>query len=295
MKTILVPTDFSKNARNAIRFALELGRDLNARLLLFHVYQVSVPVSEVPLVLLPDYEIDRINQKKMKDLVRDVRKKAGETVEVEGKIGHGTTVARITDFVKTNKVDLVVMGTRGANSVLDRLLGTNTAALMKQAPCPVLAIPAHARYKGFREIIFASDHTTQKAVFSSFLLNLAQKFEAELVVLNVKKDHQGNVGNEIEVPVLIRANYPYDHYNFVSIVEDDPERGIEEFVRKSKPQLLAVTVRRRNFVKGFFHRSIINQLAYELPVPLLALPEETIAEKEKLDLQEPEKLADYIL
>ncbi|CAN5914485.1 universal stress protein [soil metagenome] len=295
MKTILVPTDFSRNARNAIRFALDLSRELNARLLLYHVYQVSVPVAEVPMVVLPDFEIDRINRKKMDALVRDIRKKADGAVEVDGLIGQGTTVIRIANFIKKENIDLVVMGTRGANSVLDRLLGTNTAALMKQASCPVLAVPANAKFQGFRQILYASDHSTQEAVFSSFLLDLARKSEAELVVLNVKKDHQSNVGNEIEVPVQIRANYPYDRYKFVSIVEDNPGRGIDGFVRKSKPQLIAVTVRKRALVESFFHRSIINHLAYNLPVPLLALPEEKIQEKDRLAEQEPESLADYIL
>lgn len=295
MKTILVPTDFSRYARNAIRYALDLSRELNARLLLYHVYQVSVPITEVPMVVLPDFEIDRLNHKKMDALVRDIRKKADGAVEVEGRIGHGTTVTRIASFIKEENIDLVVMGTRGANSVLDRLLGTNTAALMKQASCPVLAVPSNAKFKGFRQILYASDHSSQKAVFSSFLLDLARKFEVELVVLNVKKDHQSNVGNEIEVPVQIRAHYPYDHYKFVSIVEDNPGQGIEGFVRRSKPQLIAVTVRKRALVESFLHRSIIKQLAYNLPVPLLALPEETIQDKVAFAEQEPERLADYIL
>jgi nucleotide-binding universal stress UspA family protein len=295
MKTILVPTDFSRNARNAVRYALELSQALKTRLVLYHVYQVPMPVSEVPMVLLPDYEIERINLQRMKSLVRDVRKKAGPEVEVEGLVGNGTTVSRLNEYIEENLVDLVVMGTRGANTMLDRLIGTNTAALMKKASCPVLAIPAKARFKGFKEIIYASDHSNQEAVFSSFLLKLAKLYAADLVVLNVKKDHQTNVGNEIEVPIAIRNHYPYDRFHFVSVVDDSIEQGITDFVKRSKPQLLAVTIRQRGAIEDLFHRSVIKQLAYHLPVPLLTLPEEDLTERLARVELENENLSELIL
>jgi nucleotide-binding universal stress UspA family protein len=287
MKTILVPTDYSVNARKAILFALELAKPLQARLLLFHAYQVPDIMPAVPRPRLPSHLIGPGERKRMQALVARVRRRAGENISIEGIVAFGSPVDTLTHFIKGNRVDLVVMGTRGANNLLDRLMGTTSAALMKLAACPVLAIPLHARFKGFKEIIYASDHSSLQAVFSSFLLDLAKTFAAELVVLNIKEGRFAANRMDKTVPEAIQRNYPYTRYQFLTVVSENPEKAIADFVSTSVPQLLAVTVRERGFWEGLFHQSVLKQLANHPQVPLLALPEEQVARKRPVNLEAP--------
>lgn len=61
MKTILVPTDFSKIARNAIDYAVEIAKLTKAKLVLFHVYHVPVVPVEIPIVM----PIDEVKKETM--------------------------------------------------------------------------------------------------------------------------------------------------------------------------------------------------------------------------------------
>jgi nucleotide-binding universal stress UspA family protein len=61
------------------------------------------------------------------------------------KVTIGFAVSEIKKFVKEDYVDLIVMGTKGADALEDKLFGTNTASVIEGIECPVLAIPYRAR------------------------------------------------------------------------------------------------------------------------------------------------------
>jgi nucleotide-binding universal stress UspA family protein len=279
MKTILIPTDYSSHSRNAIQFAIKMAEPLKARLVLFHAYHIPDPIPAVPVPVLPDYGIYQDERSRMKKIVQRLKKSAGDGVTVEGIVALGTPVDLALDIIEKERVDFVVMGTLGADNLLDRLIGTTTASLMKRSPCPVLAIPLGARFKGFKQIMYASDHTRLDAVFSSFLLEWAKRFGSELLVLNIQQDNASHFSLEMEVPEVIRHYYPYDKYHFLTEVNISPQKAIEQLIRKNRPQLLALTVRKRGFLERLFHHSVLRELAFQPPVPLLALPEELIIER----------------
>ena len=52
MNTIIVPTDFSPAADNAAEYAAKLAQRLNASVLLLHVYQLPVPMTDYPVLMV---------------------------------------------------------------------------------------------------------------------------------------------------------------------------------------------------------------------------------------------------
>ena len=52
MKTILLPTDFSPAATNAMNYAVAMAKEINASIILFHVYQIPVTITEVPVQMI---------------------------------------------------------------------------------------------------------------------------------------------------------------------------------------------------------------------------------------------------
>ena len=60
MKTIIIPTDFSAIATNAMHYGIDMAKATNASILLFHVYQVPVSFTDTPIVLVSVEELRKV-------------------------------------------------------------------------------------------------------------------------------------------------------------------------------------------------------------------------------------------
>jgi nucleotide-binding universal stress UspA family protein len=72
MKTIIVPTDISPIATNAMNFAADMAVNINASLTLLHVYQVPVSMTDVPVVMASADELRKSSEEKLEILKQDL-------------------------------------------------------------------------------------------------------------------------------------------------------------------------------------------------------------------------------
>src|SRR5688572_19902745 len=115
MQTIVVPTDFSPEARNAGFYAAELAKIFSARLVLFHAYMLPTPVSEVPYVMITVDELQKENEILLKKEVDHLTQTYG--VETEGIVRIGIPSDEIRALSEDLAIDLVVMGMKGAGGI----------------------------------------------------------------------------------------------------------------------------------------------------------------------------------
>src|SRR5688500_16079934 len=142
-KNILVPTDFSEGAEEALTYACELASRLGATVHLVNV--VGIPSLGVPElgVAVTATMIDQVgadNQKTIDKLAQDFSSKA--------MIGHailktGDARDAINQAAAELNCDLIVMGTHGRRGVTRVLLGSVAETVVRTAPCPVLTIRPH--------------------------------------------------------------------------------------------------------------------------------------------------------
>ncbi|HSD89391.1 MAG TPA: universal stress protein [Kofleriaceae bacterium] len=142
-RSILVPTDMSEGAEEALDFACELAQKLGATVHLLNV--IGIPTLGVPElgIGLTSTLVDtlvRENEEALEKLAD--RKRAGALI---GQVLLRTGDARdmICQTAKELGVDLVVMGTHGRRGVTRALLGSVTESVVRSAPCPVLTIRPH--------------------------------------------------------------------------------------------------------------------------------------------------------
>jgi universal stress protein A len=142
-KNILVPTDMSEGAEEALDFACELAQKFGATVHLVNV--IGIPTLGVPElgIALTSTMIDgmvRDNEKALRELA--ARKTACGNI---GQVLLRTGDARdqICQTAKEIGADLIVMGTHGRRGVTRALLGSVTEAIVRSAPCPVLTIRPH--------------------------------------------------------------------------------------------------------------------------------------------------------
>jgi nucleotide-binding universal stress UspA family protein len=142
-KHILVPTDLSEGAEEALDYACELARQFSATVHLLHV--IGIPTLGVPElgVALTSTVIDsmiRDNQTALEQLADRKRHQAtfGQILLRTGDARH-----LIDQTAKELGADLIVMGTHGRRGVSRALLGSVTESVVRTAPCPVLTVRPH--------------------------------------------------------------------------------------------------------------------------------------------------------
>jgi nucleotide-binding universal stress UspA family protein len=142
-KSILVPTDLSEGAEEALQYACELARTFGAKLHLLNV--IGIPALGVPElgVALTSSVIDsmiRDNQTALEQVADRLRTHA-DIGEVLLRTGDARDV--INQTAKDLHADLIVMGTHGRRGVSRALLGSVTETVVRTAPCPVLTVRPH--------------------------------------------------------------------------------------------------------------------------------------------------------
>ena len=134
---ILVALDGSADSKTALRHAIALARDQNAKLTLMTV----VPHTATPVGpgVAPPPETDRSHNAIIKEALAETPKDVGVTTRLE----HGEIADTILKLVATEDYDLLVMGSHGHSRVHRALLGSVSERVLHKAAVPVLMLRSH--------------------------------------------------------------------------------------------------------------------------------------------------------
>lgn len=289
MKTILVPTDFSDNAANALDYAIGLAQHLQGRIILFHNSDIPLTYSGgnlfsagdmalgtdplLPAAALANPELEKIYQEKLEQLAAKVRRQTGGSLPFTTQYHWGSLTGNLNDIIRQEMVDLVVMGTKGAASFLDRLIGTTTASVIEEAHQAVLVIPSEARFKVPRQIAFAADLEGDEQIYLSQLLAFARPFGALITLVHVSREQPEEVARQQQQLAHLRRQFPQQPLPLVTLDEKQVAQGLGLFMQENQADLLALGVHERSFLEYIFNSSVTQELAYHTSIPLLALPE----------------------
>ena len=281
MKTILVPTDFSQNAENACRFAIEIAHETKARIILMHTFESPLLYSEMPLVQM-QMDIDSLRQNALNKLTKYYKKisKFTKGVKVEFLIQQGLASARINEAALEKKADLVVMGTTGTGAMERVLIGSNALRVIRNAPCMVLAVPPKAKYNGMKKIVYATDMSVNNLSHARTIVPLAKLFNAEILFLNVNTNLFTEIGKEnlVKMTAKIESFIRYPKISGYVCESPNIETGIHFFLKKHKADCLAMYTYHHSLLDKIFRRSVTKSLSVHASIPLLAIHESDFAE-----------------
>ncbi len=141
IKKILCPTDFSETSRNALRYAKEFAMAMNAKLILLHVVEpIAATAETVPFI--SEAELEKTAREELDTLIR---KDCPPSMAVSTLIKVGLSSDVILSAIKSEDIDLVVMGSHGRTGLTRLLLGSVTEAVMRRASCPMLIVKEHEK------------------------------------------------------------------------------------------------------------------------------------------------------
>ena len=272
MKTILVPTDFSANAANAIHYATALASRTGYKIILMHAIEPEIiEIPGNPFVRQVDTRLENYYLDKLQKMAEQIRQQTNN-IQVETVCVPGPFPLPLNAQISLKQVDLVVMGTKGAHNLINKIFGTNTASVIKEVKCPVLAIPGNVQFREIKKIAYASDFERADINFLKQLFLFTEPLDAAITIFNIKSDEQLDLVSDLQILHNIRKHFPDQNLSFVQLQNNDIVAGIRSFVQENQIDVLAVSVHQRDLIDKIFDDSLSKELVYNSPVPLLALP-----------------------
>jgi nucleotide-binding universal stress UspA family protein len=138
LKKILAPTDLSKLSRAAISYALEMARERDARVIVYHVIDEEGYWPYDDERLNPAAALIPRQREKLREFMNehfpDSLENITELIET------GVPYSKIVKKAEEEDIDMIVMSTHGRTGFEQILLGSVTAKVVARAPCPVLSI-----------------------------------------------------------------------------------------------------------------------------------------------------------
>lgn len=289
MKTILVPTDFSKNASKAALYALRLAEAIQARVVLFHVYSSDLVSTDLPISYLTGTDYKTASRQQLKKFATWLNKynSAGIAISVSNEFGIPSD--EILRKAEASKAGLIVMGAKGESGALERMFGNTTSTVARKSKIPVLAIPENARYKQITNVLVASDHGNSFTLpIIHALQKLSETFKAPLTMLKVVHLGEymvrgGGIPREHKVEEKL-AGTPHSYDFEVSAEAVD---GINTAAAKARAGLVVIIAHKHTLLARFFNGTTTGRIIRKSAKPVLVLPEK-VTEKRATRIFEKE-------
>lgn len=276
MKKILLPTDFSKNAWNAIVYALEFFKNERCTFYILHTYtptfyRVDYMMGGPTFSAIPDVGVE-LAQAGLDKTLADIKKKHKNTKhQFKTLSAFNTLTDEIREVAEREKIDLIVMGTQGATGAKEIFLGTRTVYVMRKSKVPVLAIPHSYTFKEIKSIVFSTDYTNpfnEKEL--RFLAYAVKMHKAKLTVLNVKDDYKltdDQIANRESLTGHFQGLGPI----FEQVKGKDMPNTIHEYIHQRKIGLLAMMNRKHSFLSKLMVKPTIDSIGYHTQIPFLVI------------------------
>lgn len=264
MKKILVPIDFSDEAKHACKVAASIAKQTGSEIILLHMLDIPTDAID-PL----ESDISRGGAQTilfMKGIHRRFEKLKQQPffdgIKLNENVKFHKAFEGVIEESKNNDVDLIVMGSQGATGLKEMLVGSNTEKVVRKSHIPVLVIKQDVENFKVDDIIFASEFSeTSKKTFQK-VINFANIFKAKLHLLFINTVHNfepTDVTNEKLANFISDFeinDFSLNIYNDITI-----EEGILNFGKKINADVIAINTHGRSGLAQLFNESISKELA----------------------------------
>lgn len=275
MKTLLVPTDFSPNAQNALNYAFSLATTLNRKVMILSVY--SVPSGQSGMLLNLKQKLKEDAQDKMAMLVEDLKanfaESGAEMPEIESVVVEGGIVETILDACNEFEITAIVMGTQGHSGVEGRLLGSNTSKVIERAKVPVLAVPEKAAFKGFGVVVYATEAFNKEDLKFMRLRSMMDAFNSEFHIINVQPPAKQDDPSLVKNAEAFEKEVGDERVHARVVFNESVDQGITDYAIKVNAAVIATVTHPRNFFQKLWDPSLTRKMALHAETSLLVFHE----------------------
>lgn len=283
MKNILVPTDYSPEAKNAALYAIGLAAQLNAEsIILYNAYQAPPVITEHGLVptAAPFLDVDTYRDISNAGMTT-FRKAIEDFCPPEIKIEEITEYAALDNEVdkvgKNKAADLIVMGIAGTSKFEEVLIGSTAINVVYNTKTPVIIVPSGAKHTLVRSVMLACDfRKVAETVPLQRIKKLLDATKANLHVVNIYGNDRELDTSKTYQQELLRSLLKDYEPCFSFIHSDNFVEGVNNFVEKNNIDIIITIPKKHGFFEGLFKESHTKRLAFHSHVPTMCVHEEDL-------------------
>ena len=276
MKRILLLTDFSINATNAITYALAHFTQQDCQYVVLNIQKSGDFNTDDLITATAGTSIyDSIiadNQLALDNYISELKTTyAPQQLNVKGIVDYDVFTDAVNQVVLQHNIDLLVMGTNGATGAKEVLFGSNTLQVIRQVTCPLLVVPVGFEFKKIQRVLYTQ---TQSRNFSSNdftpLLNFIAPTTPQIALLGIhSKDHLLQLDEELQH----LKNTVFQSFNtkIASLDGLDSKTAIDAYQQLNPVDLHVFFAQHESVFYRLLFGSKTSQISQKSRVPLLIL------------------------
>ncbi len=281
IKNVLIPTDFSENANNAISYAIEYFEGVSVNFYLLHVSSKSNDDKQEDYAFASmtlDHPSSSVIQSSVEQLLSQIitYKQRSKTKAHNFFAIHENSlmVEAIRKHVSEKQIDYILMGTRGASSMDGVGIGSNTAEVITKVKCPMLVIPKRAQFKGIHNIAFPTDYNCiYRNIVVSTISDTLSMQKAALRVLHIKARSRELTSSQTDNKVFLQEFISDTRHSFHFLELINLESGLQAFVETWDINMIAIAAKNLNFMQKILLSPSVTSIPYHSEIPFLILHE----------------------
>jgi nucleotide-binding universal stress UspA family protein len=280
MKAILLPTDFSENSWNAIVYALNFLEKCSCNFYLLHVNRINnLFDSDSPYI--PDQEtIENLYAKSSKIKLKEILKRIVKELPNNEKhkfytlTDYNFFIESIRKHVYEKKIDMIIMGTKGASGLKEYIVGSNTGDVITKVKCTTLVVPEESRFTPLKEIAFPTDYTMDYDIqMLQPILDILEIPDTSLRMLHINKKNTKLNTDQQANKDLLNDYFENYNYSFHFLSNTKVEDAIQCFVESRGIDMMIMIAKNLNYFQQILFHSKIEKISYHTNVPFLVLHE----------------------
>lgn len=271
MKKILVPTDFSEQAENALKVAVQLAKKYDSEIYLLHM--LELPIQEIDALSTPSALPEAMFFMKLAEQRFDalLSKNYLKDIKVHDIVKNFPSFSSVIDTCHEHEVNLIVMGSHGASGLKEMFIGSNAEKVVRTSDIPVLVIKGkHDDFK-VEHFVFASDFKTENSETYRQATHFAESLGAtmHLLMVNTANDFLSTAEAKHRIDNFTKA---HDFKNFTVNIYNDAtiESGILNFSKEINADLIGISTHGRQGLSHFFSGSIGEDVVNHSELPVMS-------------------------
>lgn len=280
MKKILVPTDFSECANNALNFAVQIAKLLSWDIVLVHTVESDAGLYMDYMGVQREREDEMLHEAERKLQLLENAIRETEEIFIEAQLSTGAVKDNILASAEDIKADLIVMGTMGtAGGIGEKLWGTKTASITGSSSVPVIAVPYSYSWSEPREILFATNRFEKSQELLNPIFEIANLFNSRIhtVVFTDEDSARGfdfvdNSRGLDDYKYFLAQTFPDQKIITAHISGSRFEDKLQQYIASNNIGIVAMVSQQRGFLSRLVHPSATRSMAYHATIPLLIIP-----------------------
>jgi nucleotide-binding universal stress UspA family protein len=279
MKNILIPTDFSENAWNALQYGISFFKKTPCIFHIVHVNAISTNATGEAVMysspeILKQTIVKESNEKLDKLLHKIENLPLNPKHEFKTLSLYGFLTDHLKREVKEKQIDLIIMGTKGATGLKAVSMGSNTGNVITKVACTVMAVPEEATYHSLNEIGFPSDF---QLVYGQHILDTLKEI-TELKKSSLRFLYVSIKGEEMSALQLKNKKLLIEYFKDIKptyhhITGKKIDEAIQCFTESRDLDMLVMVAKNLNFLERILFRPTVEKISYHTKIPFLVIHE----------------------